>query len=68
MAMENQPFIDDVPINSSIGRGFSAAIFDYRMVTCSIQKKQWNQSSWQFLNLPEHEETAFQERNHYLSS
>ena len=39
MAMENQPFIDDVPINSSIARGFSAAIFDYRMVTCSIQKK-----------------------------
>ena len=32
MAMENGPFINDVPIKTSIDRGFSTAMCDYQRV------------------------------------
>ena len=40
MAMENPPFMDDFPIETSIYRGFSIAMFDYQRVTMvlSIRK------------------------------
>ena len=38
MAMENGPFMDDCPIETSIDRGFSIAMFDYQMVLIMIIK------------------------------
>jgi hypothetical protein len=32
MAMENAPFVDDVPMKTSISQGFPIATFDYRRV------------------------------------
>jgi len=32
IAMENGPFIDDVPINTSIYKGFSMAVLNNQMV------------------------------------
>ena len=32
MVMEHGPFIGDIPIETSIHRGFSIAMFDYRRV------------------------------------
>ena len=36
MAMENPPFVDDFPIETSIHRGFPIARFDYRRVPPSL--------------------------------
>ena len=33
MAMENGPFIGDVPVKTSIHRGFYIAMFDYQRVS-----------------------------------
>ena len=36
MAMENNPFISDFPIETSIHTGFSIAMFDYQRVTVGV--------------------------------
>jgi hypothetical protein len=36
--MENDPFIDDFPINTSIYKGFSMAMLNYQMVCFVVSK------------------------------
>ena len=39
IAMENSPFIDDFPINTSIYKGFSMAMLKNQMLDMSLVKK-----------------------------
>ena len=42
--MENGPFIDDFPINTSIYKGFSMAMLNDQMVSWIIQKwRKWDE-------------------------
>jgi len=42
IAMENNPFIDDFPIKTSIYKGFSMAMLNNQMVTWWLKMtKQW---------------------------
>ena len=38
IAMENDPFIDDFPIHTSIYKGFSMAMLNHQMVCCVVSK------------------------------
>ena len=50
MAMENGPFIDDVPIKTSIYKGFSMAMLNNQMVTLLLRyntcKLRWRYELW----------------------
>ena len=49
IAMENGPFIDDFPMNTSIYKGFSMAMLNNQMVSLNITVMYWSQAIFQQL-------------------